>query len=362
MANNNHLVAAYQQLSRQTDKLVLATIIETYGSTYQNTGARMLIDRNGELTGLLGGGCFELDLIEHAQSVFENGIAKTVFYDMRSPEDAIWGLGLGCNGAVRIFLQLLTAEDNFSPLNRIAAADKTYESGTLATVIESSYPDIPIGRSLFLPDYLDRLPVSLPAAAWDLNPAAQQRPRLESHVVGAYAIKIFYDPLQPPSQLLVLGAGADAIPVVQCAKALGWRVTVADHRPGNVKKERFPEADAVLHLSPQTLENQPEWNRFSAVVLMTHNYDYDQRFLVAIAGTRIPFIGLLGPAQRRARLLESLEEAAEQLNGRIFSPVGLDIGAATPEEIALSIVASIQAELKGRKGGQFGFKASALVV
>jgi xanthine dehydrogenase accessory factor len=185
-----------------------------------------------------------------------------------------------------------------------------------------------------------------------LNPALPQRPRLEAHVVGAHVIRIFYDPVRPAPHLLVLGAGVDAIPVVRCAKALGWRVTVADHRPAYAKSERFPEADAVLHLLPQELANHPEKDRFNAVVLMTHNYDYDRRFLAEIARTRIPFVGLLGPAQRRERLLESLEDAAEQLNGRLFGPVGLDIGAETPEEIALSIVAGIQAELKGRRGGQ----------
>jgi xanthine dehydrogenase accessory factor len=352
MANNTHLIAAYRQLSGQTDKLVLATIIETFGSTYQKAGAKMLIDRNGELTGLLGGGCFELDLIEHAQSVFATGAAKTVFYDMRSPDDAVWGLGLGCNGAVRIFLQLLSAEDNFSPLEQIAAAEESGESGLLATVIESAYPEIPVARSLLLPASVEWRPAFFPASAWNLNPELPQRPSFEAHVVGAHVIRIFYDPIQPSPHLLVLGAGIDAIPVVRCAKALGWRVTVADYRPAYAKKERFQEADAVLHLSPQALGEHPERDRFSAVVLMTHHFDYDRRFLAEIARTRIPFVGLLGPVQRRERLLESLEDAAEQLNGRLFGPVGLDIGAETPEEIALSIVAGIQAELKGRKGGQ----------
>jgi xanthine dehydrogenase accessory factor len=360
MANTHHLINAYRQACRQTGEIVLATIIETFGSTYQKAGARMLIDRNGELTGLLGGGCFERDLVEHAQSVFETGTPKTVFYDMRSPDDAVWGLGLGCNGAVRIFLQLLSAQDDFSPLNCFAAAGEAFESGLLATVIESAHPEFPVGRSLFLPASADRRPAFFPVTVWNLNPALPQQPRLESHAVGARTVKIFYDPIRPPLQLLVLGAGADTVPLVQCAKVLGWRVTVADHRSGYAKKERFPEADAVLHLLPQTLRNYPEWNRFSAAVLMTHNLDYDRRFLEVLADSTIPFIGLLGPAPRRERLLESLEDAAAQLDGRVFGPVGLDIGAETPEEIALSIVAGIQAALKGRKGGQLGLKAVSL--
>ena len=103
MANKlNHLINAYWHLHQQTDNCVLANIIETFGSTYQKAGARMLITKEGELLGLLGGGCFEKDLVEQARSVFETGTAKTVFYDMRAPDDVIWGLGLGCNGAVKV--------------------------------------------------------------------------------------------------------------------------------------------------------------------------------------------------------------------------------------------------------------------
>ena len=112
-----HLVDAYQQLKQQTQPAVLATIIETIGSTYQKAGARMVITQQDKLIGLLGGGCFERDLIEQARSVLATGQSKAVFYDMRTQEELVWGLGLGCNGAVRILLQRLDADQNFSPLN-----------------------------------------------------------------------------------------------------------------------------------------------------------------------------------------------------------------------------------------------------
>ena len=137
----NRLLDAYQLLQNTQQDIVLATIIETMGSTYQKAGARMLIARDGEFTGLLGGGCFEADLNEQAESVFETKQSKVVFYDMRSPEDEIWGLGLGCNGAVRVFLQLLTKENNYSPLNIFADLNENNQTGVLATVCESSHAD-----------------------------------------------------------------------------------------------------------------------------------------------------------------------------------------------------------------------------
>lgn len=363
MANKiNLLIDAYQQLKQQAEDAVLATIIETFGSTYQKAGARMLITRQGELLGLLGGGCFERDLVEHSLPVFQTGEAKTVFYDMRAPDDVIWGLGLGCNGAVRVLLQLLKAEDDFTPLNIIANAAEANMPGILVSVYKSGHPQYPVGHSSFLLGSIDTDRQLLTIASFPFPPLqtlSQQKACIESHVINNHVVKAFYDPLPPPLQLLVLGAGADAIPLVQCAKSLGWRVTVADHRLDHIKKERFPQADNLLHLMPQDLSGTLELNQFNALVLMTHNIEYDERYLNSIVNSRIPFIGLLGPSHRKDRLLQSLGSHASRISDRVFGPVGLDIGAETPEEIALSIMAGIHAELNGRSGRQLCLKATA---
>ncbi|QSA99510.1 XdhC family protein [Methylomonas sp. EFPC1] len=360
MAHNiNHLLEAYRQLQRDRQDSVLATIIETFGSTYQKAGARMLITQAGELVGLLGGGCFERDLVEQAAAVFATGAAKTVFYDMRSGEDAIWGLGLGCNGAVRVLLQLLKAEQDFSPLSQLVEAAEAQAHGVLVTVFESAHADFPSGRSQFLPAAIVGEQPILPSAPFPfataaLQTALQQKPRIETHPLDGQDIKVFYDPVQPPWQLLIFGVGADAIPLVNYAKSLGWRVTLVDHRPAHIKPERFPLADQLLHLMPDQVASQLDLNRFNAIMLMTHNVEYDQRYLQAIVHCRVPFIGLLGPAHRKQRLLQSLGDNAALIAERVFGPVGLDIGAQTPEEIALSIVAGIQAQLNGRSGLQLG--------
>jgi xanthine/CO dehydrogenase XdhC/CoxF family maturation factor len=343
----NHLLEAYPQLITQNENCVLATIIETFGSSYQKAGARLLITHAGELIGLLGGGCFERDLVEQARAVFDTGLAKTVFYDMRSAEDVVWGLGLGCNGAVRVLLQLLSAQDGFSPLNSLIEAANADVSGVLVTVVESIHPDFPAGASCFLSESS-----SIPVAFRDFaeQTRKQQKPRLESQTIGNYPLSVFYDFLPPLSHLLVLGAGADAIPLVNCAKSLGWRVTIADHRPAHIKKERFPAADCLLYAIPEELSEHLNLNQFNALVLMTHNFEYDARYLKAIVNADIAFIGLLGPAPRKQGLLQSLGDDAERIRERVFGPVGLNIGAKTPEEIALSIMAGIYAELNQRSG------------
>jgi xanthine/CO dehydrogenase XdhC/CoxF family maturation factor len=312
----------------------------------------MLIAKEGELLGLLGGGCFERDLVEQARPVFETGFAKTVFYDMRSSNDVIWGLGLGCNGAVKIFLQLLKADHDFSPLNSIADAAETNVAGVLATIYDSSHTDFPSGYCLFLPEATVVASLPFPFT----TSALQQKPRSEVHILDGHEIGVFYDPLPPPMRLLVFGAGADTIPLVLCAKALGWFVTVVDHRPGHIKLERFPQVDRLLQILPEDINTELDLDQFSALVVMTHNVEYDQRYLKAVVNCPIPFIGLLGPVQRRVRLLQSLGDDASRIADRVFGPVGLDIGAETPEEIALSIMAGIHAELSERSGQQLSSK------
>ncbi|WP_031435001.1 XdhC family protein [Methylomarinum vadi] len=353
---SNHLIDAYRRLQQRPETLVLASIIETSGSTYQKAGARMLISRKGEMTGLLGGGCFERDLVEQAQSVFDSGVAKTVFYDMRAPEDMIWGLGLGCNGAVRVLLQLLQAERDFSPLNVFADVAEADESGVLVTCYESSHPKYTAEENLFLPASALTTPTSSDFGTEPLMATAkqvflQQQPRAAEHSIEGRPVKAFYDFIGPPCRLLVLGAGADALPLVQTAASLGWRVTVADYRPGHIDSARFPQAEKLLLLAPEELNEKLALNRFDALVLMTHNFDYDRRYLQRLANNNIPFIGLLGPAQRRDMLLQSLGNTAERIRESVFGPIGLDIGAQTPEEIALSIMAGIHAVLNGRGGG-----------
>ncbi len=353
----NQLLKTYQLLQATEQDIVLATIIETMGSTYQKAGARMLITRDGEFTGLLGGGCFEADLSEQAESVFEDKQSKTIFYDMRSPEDEIWGLGLGCNGAVRVLLQYLSKENDFSPLNGIAATIEQIQTGVLTTICESNHKDYPVNQSIFFQAtkqdeqfvITDEHEIHAVASRRVL---LQNKPELVEHHINDKHITVFYDLIEPSLRLLVLGAGPDAVPVTQFAKSLGWHVSVVDHRAAYIKPERFPDVDQLLNIVPIELNERLVLDQFDALVVMTHSIDYDERYLKIIADSHIPYIGLLGPAKRRNRLLDTIGQQAEKIKGRVYGPTGLDIGANTPQEIALSIMAEIQAVLTNRDGSQ----------
>src|SRR5680860_318198 len=364
MINLRTLVTAYRELDATGHPLVLATVVETLGSTYRKAGARMLITEDGQFHGIIGGGCFEGDLLEHARAVFKTRLPRLLFYDMRTREDELWGLGLGCNGAVRLLLQRLDTTKGRNPLVDREHCLRTRGRGVLATVCASRESDYPVGCHAYFADNaaavdpaVDYWPDCLAQGARKVQQTGA--PLLIEHKVGQSVVTVFYDWVQPPPHLLVIGAGPDALPVVKLARVLDWEVTVVDHREAYADPRRFTDADRVLTTTPEALPAQVNMKSVDAVVLMTHNIGYDERFLKVLAPGEVGYIGMLGPAARRERLLNGLGAsgdcaAADSLRKRVFGPVGLDIGAELPEEIGVSIIAELLAYFRGegRRAGR----------
>lgn len=345
------LIEAFDTLRETESELVLATVIETAGSTYRKAGARMLITADGRFFGLLSGGCFEADLYEHARRVFDGRKAHTVFYDMRSGDDLVWGLGLGCNGAVRIRLEYLSAANDFAPLNLIRETLADHRPAVIMTVTATEHEQFPEGSHYLYAQ--QNGPAILPPELADTAAAvlAEGRSRGAELAVAGRPLQVFFGLAAPPVTLLLIGAGPDALPVTEVAALLGWDVIVVDHRAAFSQPERFPAA-RMVQTAPEALAENVNLGEVDAAVLMTHKFEYDQRYLAQLAGRPPAYIGLLGPEARKQQLLDGLGERAAELADRIYGPVGLDIGAELPEEIALSLVAEIQAVLRGCTGGR----------
>jgi xanthine dehydrogenase accessory factor len=324
---------------------VLATVVATAGSTYRKPGARMLLMADGSYVGLLSGGCLESDLQIHAQQVMQSGQPCAVEYDMRGPDDILFGIGAGCEGAMRVLLE--PADPGSPAAAALAAAGRTTQSGDpicLALVHDSA--DLSLGTRLAEAP----LPAALVAAG--KQSIADRMSRGVDLGGGARRTRAFMQFLAPPPHLLICGAGPDAQSVVSVARALGWRVSVIDHRPAYAAAARFPGA-AVRLAAPERLRSEFDLARCHAAVVMSHHLASDEAYLRELAESGAPaYVGLLGPEARRARLAKQLGPAAEMLRGRIRGPVGIDIGAATPEGIALSIISQIHAWLAGRAGSE----------
>ncbi len=346
------LLAFFDSRRARALPLALATVVATEGSTYRKAGARMLIDAGGASCGLLSGGCLEGDLAEHARSVLETGMARLIDYDLRSSDDLIWGLGLGCEGAMRILLQRLSPADSYVPLTEIARARAARRQLAFATVVQSNVPAWPSGRVVFEDGTRDPLAGALQQRAREVLQGTQARGLMDVNA-GASRLTAFVDAIDLPPRILILGAGPDAAPVVTASHALGWSVTLFDHRPAYAVAAHFPEAERVALGSAEELSATLDLRHFDAAVVMSHHLPADLAYLRQLASTDLGYVGLLGPAPRRHRLLAELGAEAQRLSDRLFGPVGLDIGARTPEAIAIAIVAEIHAVLSGRQGQPF---------
>jgi xanthine dehydrogenase accessory factor len=320
---------------------VLATVVATAGSTYRKAGARMLIMADGSYVGLLSGGCLEADLKIHAREVMQRGVPRAIDYDMRGPDEVLFGVSAGCEGAIRVLLEpsppgsvaarALENAARATQLGRPTALVMLHEAAVLSLGTYAAGPPLPVELIEAAGRAIDD------ATSTDLDMAA-----------GGQRVRAFAQFLAPPPHLLVCGAGPDAEPVVGAARALRWQVTIVDHRAAYTDQRRFPGARVML-ADADALGTVVDLGRCHAAVVMSHVLDADTAYLSALAAASRPgYVGLLGPVARRQRLMQKLGSAADAIMARLHSPVGLDLGAVTPEAIALSIVSEIHAWLAGR--------------
>jgi xanthine dehydrogenase accessory factor len=336
---------------------VLATVVRVTGSAYRGPGARMLLRWDGTAIGLVSGGCLEADLAERARAVERSRTAHTVVYDLRSPDDVIWGLGLGCSGEIRVLLERLDPADRVPHLDLLRASLDRRASGAVAVAfsVDGTAPARVGDRWLFGPrgeriDPREDDPLSPSIAAVAERVLTERRSRVAPIASPGGTVDVLVEHLEPPLALLVFGAGGDAEPLVDLAAGLGWEVTVADPRPAYARAERFPRARRVVLVDPERAEARvPPPDERTAAVVLTHNFVHDLHLLELLLRSRAPYVGLLGPRRRAEKLMAGIEGV--RLQGAIHAPVGLDIGAETPAEIALSILAEIQAHFAGRPGG-----------
>ena len=311
-----HQLARFFEARRDRgEPLVLATVYETQGSTYSKAGARMLIDAEGVFQGMLSGGCLEGDLAARARVVLESGEAQRVTYDLGADGDEIWGLGVGCDGLMRVLLQSIGKPTSWEPFATILATQFGSEALESRLVVDATAGK-PGDTTFAEPPGDTPLPV--------------------------FADGVLRTLVSPLPRLLVLGAGLDAEPVIRFASEMGWRCTVSDHRPAYIENGRFDRAEHSLCCPAQEVGEKLNLGDYAAAIIMSHHLASDQDYLEQLARSEVPYVGLLGPAGRRDKLLSGLGEAAALLGDRLHAPVGLDIGGRGPAAIALSIAAELQ--------------------
>ena len=367
------LVESFDEAMASGDKCSLATLVSVDGSSYRKPGARMLVRDGGLSTGTISAGCLESDVVEHAKEVIRTGTARLVEYDTASTSDEMaWGLGLGCNGVVRVLVEPLDRGSSFiKALRRSIDPQNGGDTAVAATVYEVCTPvagpsisGMRLGTRLIFGEDSELLFENADADAASALASELRRRWASGFVSGATAVeldgtivRVFVEELLPPVPLVIFGAGPDAGPIVELARGLGWRTEVVDPQARPATASRFAMADKVTLARPEEARDRVVITRRTMALLMTHNYAHDLSLLGLLLDSPAAYIGVMGPRRRTERMLQELGSSrggrvtsGDDLS-RLYSPVGLDTGANSPAEIAVSVVAEINAVLNGRNGG-----------
>lgn len=363
MKETRDIIAAFAMAQQQQKQkqAALATVVHVEGSSYRRPGARMLITDDGQLTGAISGGCLEGDALRKALLVMAQQKPMLVTYDTMDDDDAKFGVGLGCNGIIQVLIEPINPAQPNNPIQLLEAVMAKRQKAVLITLfLLNRKKDPQQGTCLLLTENgavtetKEEIPFRNMLIS-DANTAlATQTSSFKNYIIDKREVTAFIEMIKPAVSLIIIGGGNDTIPLVEMATTLGWESTIVDGRANYAKAERFASGCQVLVSKPENVLSQVYIDDQTVFLLMTHNYNYDMAMLAELIKKEIVFIGMLGPRKKLDRILTELEEQAiylteEQLS-RIHSPVGLNIGAETPEEIALSILAEIKTVLSRQNG------------
>lgn len=358
MKDQKAIVEAFGKVEFPARKAAVATVVKVRGSSYRSPGARMLITDDGKWVGSISGGCLEGDALRKARQVILDKKPLTVTYDTREESNQNIGIGLGCNGVIDVLIEPVDHGDHNNPIKLFQALISSRETVALATIFsnlvctgekllinQEKHILIPLSNSkineMVLPDLI--------------NVFVTKRSEAKKYNFEESELEVFIELIQPSISLMIFGGGFDARPVSQLAKSLGWEVMVTDECVAHIAPIFFPTADQLSLCHRDFIDRDFNITGYSACVLMSHNYEYDRDVLEKLIASPSPYIGILGPRKRFDKMVTEFTQQGINLSNddlhRIHSPIGLDIGAETPDEIAISIVSEIQGKFANRSGG-----------
>lgn len=344
------------ELTSAGRRAAIATVVRITGSAYRRPGAKFLVEDDGRTLGGVSGGCLEADVHEVALDVMRTAVPRLLHYDTGADDRTVWGLGLGCYGSVDIFVQSTAASsatDTLEPIRALLNEDAPF---AVCTIVDGPAD---VGRSAVV---TSRAVHAVSAGQPDLD---RELARVASACLAAGASKLdeigprlmFADVLTPPPPLIVCGAGDDARPLIAYASEAGFRVTVVDHRPALVTADRFPSAWRLVALTPEDGISTLGAGSRTSVVIQTHSLAHDGEWLRQFIQTDAPYIGLLGPRARKDEIVAQIGAVARD---RVFGPIGLDLGAEGPEQIAISILSELLAVHARREPGHLRDRGAAI--
>ncbi|RMH53409.1 MAG: XdhC/CoxI family protein [Deinococcus-Thermus bacterium] len=336
------LLAALEAAWAEGKETAVATVVRVIGSAYRREGAKMLVREDGGSACMISGGCLEQEMIERAMQILARGRPERTIFDY-DEEKSWWP---GCGGTVEVWVEPVCRGGLF---HRWLEESLEQEASVLATVVGGGE-----GRLWLKPDGSVEGQISPPELHQQVLRAARQMQSGASRPTTRYIqeAEVFFDLSSPVPELVLFGAGHDAKPMANQALVLGFRVMVVDARPDML--EGF-EGCQVVQAAPEEFAGRVRLTPRQHVIVMNHHLEIDRKALRFALESPARYVGVLGPRSRLERMLEDLKgegfaPSPEQL-ARLRNPIGVDIGAESPEEIALAALAEIVALQRGFKGG-----------
>jgi xanthine/CO dehydrogenase XdhC/CoxF family maturation factor len=361
------ITEAYQKIDFTKTRVAMATVVRVVGSSYRRTGARMLVMESGEWIGGISGGCLEGDALKKARLAMTQYKARLVTYDTTDDDPYQIGVSLGCNGIIDVLITPLDPENPNNAVLQVQSCLNQRVSNLIVTVtgLSQDHPNISLGQvfrfdnsahfaSIFnMPEIYEDVLAEIYVALKNVTSVAK-----EYRLADGTKLNLFLEVIPPVIQLYVFGSSYDVYPIVKVAKELGWRVVCVTN-PIKMHVSLTEMADEVV---PK--DHIPKIDAFTAAISMWHDFENDYQNLLHLLKTDIPYIGLLGPKKRTIKMYDRMTEEgiswSKTDENRIQSPVGLDIGAASPEEISLSICAEILAVFTKRDGSKLKLRDRAI--
>ncbi len=368
------IINAYDAIGTSTTKAALATVVRVEGSSYRRTGARMLVMDNGIWVGGISGGCLEGDALKRARLAIEKSVSTLITYDTTEDDPYQIGVGLGCNGVIDVLFTPLDFKDKINPVeilkSCLAANRQTHVLLTITGLkdgkITNGWEKIKTGDVIKYTgseslqylgnDLIEKRFINAITKQLTENKSAPKNFLLED----GSTIETFIEILPPEINMVIMGHQYDVYPFSRLFKEIGWRVTIVAN-PQKLNTKITAVADEVV--APERFADLLV-DDHTVIILMSHDYKTDKYNLPKAMATATPYIGMLGPRVRSQKIWRELAEEGKAVSAenllRIYAPVGLDIGAVTPEEIALSLAAEVRAVLSNRDGGYLRLRENSI--
>lgn len=352
MKEIRRIVEAYYRADHDKVSCALAVVIDVEGSAYRRIGARMLVMSDGSWIGGISGGCLEGDALRRAQYAIFKKEPSITTYDTRNDDENQIGVGLGCNGRIDVLFLPVDPSAPDNPIIQLQQIMDSRDENILLTVCQSEGIDFPLG---YCENYkADRTKLNLNQEALSLIPELKKRRK--SKVVDIEDKRILIEYLPPQLRLIVVGDNYDINTMVTIASEVGWSVTIV----GNIKKLDKSICQLAEQIMAYDEVNRIPLDKHTAIVIMSHDYKKDLEALTYFSAWHTSYMGLLGPRKRLDKMIDELKEAGVDTTFRdspsFFSPLGIDIGAESPEEIAHAAIAEIIAYYKNRTTHSLKFR------